>query len=340
MNRLQTGIVLPAAGFAALLALPWILDAYTLSTVASWLYLSLAVLSLTVLVGVSGQISVGHAAFVGASAYMSTILVADYQWNLWLACAAAIVSTMVLGAIVSLPALRMSGLYIAVPTIGLALVFPTWLQAAREVTGGYSGKALAVQIVPPPWTGLDAAAWVYVITVIAVAVCFVLVACVVDSRIGRALRAVRTNESVAETFGARVASLKVSVFVLSAGLAGVAGCLFTLQRQFVSPADFTLLLAISLFTGMAIGGQFSVWGALVGGAFLQYAQGAIEDIGVDPLLVPALYGALLIVIVIKFRAGVAGAIHTGIVGLGRLIRPVERGVAPAGDRGIITRRTS
>lgn len=296
-------------GIVALVLLPLILQPYALSQASSWLYLAVAVLSLTLLVGVSGQISVGHSAFVGIGAYVSIILTANYGWNFWLACLAAILAAMVTGVVVNLPALRLSGLYVAIPTIGLALVFPSWIQAAQPITGGYNGKALTAPLMAPGWLRLEQSAWIYYVSLIVAVSCFIIVHFVKQSRHGRALQAIRDHERAAEAFGVNVSLYKILVFMTSAGLAGVAGCMFAMQKQFVSPVDFALLLAISLFTGMAVGGQYSVPGALLGAAFLQYAQDGIEQVGLDPLLVPALYGVLLILIIIWFREGLAGAVR-------------------------------
>lgn len=303
-------IVFPIAVVVVLLILPWTLAPFTLSQVAASAQIALVVLSLNLLVGMAGQISLGQAAFVGVGAYTVTVLVADAGMDFALASVIAVVVSAFVGLLVGLPSLRLKGVYVALSSIGIAIVFPSIIQSMSDITGGTAGKSLMMRIVPPP--GLTSAQWVYLVSILVVIVAFVLVRNIKESRMGYALRAIRDNQLVSETFGVQAGRAKLVCFMISAGLAGAAGCLFALQRQFVSPADFGLLKSIDYFVGMAVGGQSSVMGAAVGGVFLEYAPQVIREIGLDRLLTPLIYGVLLVIVMISFRHGIAGAIDAAL----------------------------
>ena len=158
MNRLVKGSALLAV-LAFAVAVPWIFAPYTVTRIGSALYLSVAVLSLMLLIGLNGQISIGQAAFMGIGAYALTILVSDAGWPYWAATIAAVLLAAVAGLLVGIPALRLRGLYVALMTLGAALVFPTLLQRFSSLTGGTGGKSVTSFLLPPQWTGLSAQEW-------------------------------------------------------------------------------------------------------------------------------------------------------------------------------------
>jgi len=300
--------MLAAVAVAALL--PWMLSSYHLSEASSVLYLSLAVLSVNLLTGMNGQLSLGQAAFVGIGAYSVVILVGDHGWTYPQAMAAGAVLAAVAGIVVAVPALRLRGLYVALTTFGIGLVFPTLLQKFTSVTGGSGGKSLTLAYLPPAGSGLDQGQWAYLVSLVVLVVAMLFVHLLKQSKTGRAIQAVRDNDIVAEGFGVPLARIKIATFALSAALAGLAGGLFALQRQFVSPGDLGLNTSIEFFVGMAIGGSVSVPGAVIGGLFLQYAPDLTQDLGITPIYTPAVYGGLLILIIIFARGGAAGLATT------------------------------
>ena len=289
------------------LTLPWLLSPYELGRVSIAYQLTLAVLSLTLLIGLCGQISLGQSAFVGLGAYTTTILVADYRWSFAAAAVAAVVVTGLLGLLVGLPALRLRGIYVALTSLGIAMVFPTILQSADGLTGGTGGKGLGVPLLPPLGSGLDPTQFVYLITLAITVGVLVLVHNIKSSRMGRALQAIRDQEHVSEAFGIRVGWTKLLCFMISSAIAGLSGVLFAIQRQFVSPGDFGLDASIDYFVGMAVGGKTSILGSVVGGGFLEYTPGLIEMSGIDLVFKPLVYGLILIAIMRYARDGLAGA---------------------------------
>ncbi|HVW44951.1 MAG TPA: branched-chain amino acid ABC transporter permease [Amycolatopsis sp.] len=303
---------------AVALALPAFLSGFQLSQAGSAVYLALAVLSMNLLTGLNGQLSLGHAAFVGIGAYAVAILVTDHGWSYPMAFVAGAACAAVAGVVVALPALRLRGLYVALTTFGIGLVFPSLVQRFSSWTGGTGGKSVTAVYLPPPGLGLDPGQWAYVLSVLILFVCLVLVHRVKHSRAGRLMQAIRDNDIVAEGFGVVVPRVKVATFALSAALAGLAGGLFTLQHRFVSPGDFSLNTSIQLFVGMAIGGSVSIGGAVIGGIFLQYVPELTDRIGVPPIYTPVIYGAILALVVIFASDGAVGVWHRGVA---RLRRP-------------------
>ncbi|MGI5219227.1 branched-chain amino acid ABC transporter permease [Nocardia sp. CA-290969] len=271
------------------------------------LQLTLAVLSLNLLTGLAGQINLGQAAFVGLGAYTVVILNSTYSLTVLSASVVAIVVTGVVGLIVGLPSLRLRGLYVTLTSLGLAIIFPVIIQAAREHTGGTAGMALATPVTAPAWTGFDDTQWVYSVSFVVTVICCVLVRNLKNSRMGRALQASRDHETVGQAFGIRPATIKLTTIAISSALAGVSGCLFAMQRQFVSPGDFTLVRAIDYFVGMALGGSASILGAVFGGGFLEFAPRWISDAGLAPVLSPLLYAVILWLVVIFLPGGASGA---------------------------------
>lgn len=297
-----------AAAIAFVAAAPLLLSAHSMTLLMGVVPFALAVLGMNLLTGMNGQISIGHSAFFGIGAYTVAVLVERQGWSYLSAGIVGVGAAAVAGLIVGLPALRLRGLYVAITTLGIALTFPGLIEKFRDTTGGNEGLYVVEQLLPPAWLALQPSAWVYYVSFVILAVCLVLVHNLRNSKVGRALIAVRDHDRVAESFGVELAWTKVVTFVLSAMLAGLGGVLFLVQQQFVGPQSFSLHLAINLFVGMAIGGANSVSGAVIGGVFLQYAPLWTQRVGFDPVLTPALYGVILIVIMLFMREGIAGMV--------------------------------
>jgi branched-chain amino acid transport system permease protein len=322
-------------GLAAVVALvvvaPLLLSPYSVTLLMGVVPFALAVLGMNLLTGMNGQISIGHSAFFGIGAYTVAVLVERQGWSYLAAGVVGVGAAAVAGLIVGLPALRLRGLYVAITTLGVALTFPGLIEKFRDTTGGNEGLYVMQQLLPPAWLALEPTAWIYYVSFVILAICLVLVRNLRNSKIGRALIAVRDHDRVAESFGVELARTKVVTFVLSAMLAGLGGGIFLVQQQFVGPHSFGLHLAISLFVGMAIGGANTVSGAVIGGVFLQYAPLWTQRVGFDPVLTPAVYGLILIVIMLFMREGIAGMVSKLVRRLGT--RPVGE---PDDEPGRIT----
>lgn len=285
---------------------PFYFSDYSNYQLARVFSLAIAVLSLNLLTGFTGVISVGHGALMGLGAYTMLILhdKADVPTPAGLVVAAVV--CFAVGLALGFPSLRISGLYLALVTLGFAIIFPPLVKRFSDLTGGVTG----INYTPPdaPFgLALTSAQWLYLITLAAMVVAMFAVRRLVRGRTGRALSAIRTNELMAAANGVPIGRTKVLVFATSAALAGVAGCLYQLVIGPVLPDAFVLTLSITLITAAVVGGVSTILGAVVGAAFVVYAPDYASDIGDrGPALV---YAIALLVVVYFFRSGVVGGVE-------------------------------
>ena len=237
--------------------------------------LALAAVSVNLLIGFTGQISIGHSAFFGIGAYSLAVLVADHGWSPGWTYPMAALLCFVVGVLVGIPALRLRGLYLALVTLALAQIFPALVRKFDDLTGGSRGIG-GLRYDAPSWTGLEPgrrgrAEWMYWLALGTLVLGYVLVRNLVKSRVGRSMVAVRDNSTAAAVMGINVAFTKTVVFGLSAALAGVAGCTFALRQTQTNPENlnFTILGAIVFLVIMVVGGAGSLFGPIVG-AFVYY----------------------------------------------------------------------
>lgn len=272
----RTNVVWIAAIIVLAIAAPFVVSgdfrSNQLSTAA---YSALAVLGLNLLTGYTGQVSVGHSAFIGIGAYVTAIMIDQWNVNIVLAIATGTAAAAFAGLLIGVPALRLSGPYLAVATVGMAVVFTpiTKLNELSDYTGGVQGIALFAREFGPPvdWGWLSPERWHYFLSMLALSVGTLLLYNLLSSASGRSFRAVRDSEVAAAAMGINVARTKLTAFMLSAAYAGFAGgLLFLIANRFVSPDSFTLLIAIEFLTAAAIGGMASIVGSLLGGFFLVY----------------------------------------------------------------------
>jgi branched-chain amino acid transport system permease protein len=230
----------------------------------------LAATSLNLLVGFTGQISIGHSAFFGLGAYTTAILMHNYGWSTPSTFPIAIVICFAVGVLVGIPALRLSGIYLALVTLALAQLFPALVRKFSDLTGGSRGIQ-NLRWDPPSWTGLsrstlDRSIWLYAVALTFMVIGYVVVRNLVKSRIGRAMVAVRDNTTAAAVMGVNVAVVKTVTFGISAALAGLAGSLFVIRQTQANPdnVNYTILGAIIFLVIMVIGGTASLLGPIVG----------------------------------------------------------------------------
>ncbi|HVD45737.1 MAG TPA: branched-chain amino acid ABC transporter permease [Candidatus Limnocylindria bacterium] len=332
-----------------LLGLPSAATSFQSSQWTQVLIFTIAIMGLNVLVGYSGQISLGHGAFMALGAYTTAILVSRYHVDYLLTIPIAGLVTGAVGFLLGIPALRLSALYLALATFALAVVTPSLIKRPEKLTGGVQG----ILLVPPepPQFAKDAFAtvtngpqmtseqWLYYISLGVGAVLFWLAWNVIRHRPGRAMRAVRDGEVAAAASGINVAGYKTLAFGMSAFYAGVAGALYGLTTGFVSPDTFPVELSFQLLVGAVIGGLASTVGPLLGGIFVYWlpiiSSQTISDQAWIPTQIsdvfvkagPAVtYGALLILIMIFAPRGIVGLLTSAYAALRkRLLGPGERG---------------
>jgi branched-chain amino acid transport system permease protein len=295
------------AGWIALaivaLILPFLFNSYRVGQFTQALALAIAVLGLNLLVGYSGQISLGHGAFFALGAYVSAILIVDADVPYLLTLPAAALACAVAGFLLGLPALRLQGLYLALVTLGVAIAAPQVIKRAEGLTGGTQGLSLDVPVAPA-WTGLADDQWLYFVTLGVVAIMFLLAAGLVRGRVGRALVAIRENEIAAKTMGVNLARYKTGTFAVSAAYAGVGGALFTLPIGFLAPESFPLALSFGFLAAIVVGGLATIGGAIFGALFIEFVPVYAAD--VDEALAGVVYGGVLILFMYLLPGGVMG----------------------------------
>ncbi|HET9689850.1 MAG TPA: branched-chain amino acid ABC transporter permease, partial [Acidimicrobiales bacterium] len=254
----------------------------------------LLVLTLNLLVGYGGQISIGHAGLLGVGGY-SAALLAQHLPSLAfpLEVLLAGLATALVGFLLGLPTGRLRGSYLAVVTIGFGVAVPQIANDMTSITGGYTGLVVG----PAHINSLTFSSPVsfYYVALIVVALCFLLIIAMLRSSTGRAFQAVRDSEAGAAAMGVNVARAKVLLFTVSAFYAGVAGDLFAHYQGIVSPDSFPFSLSLLLLAVVMVGGAASVWGSIIGAAVLVLVQNATSSLpGESTTIVGGVVVALLV----------------------------------------------
>jgi branched-chain amino acid transport system permease protein len=298
------------AGYAALLAvavaIPFFFGPYRVSQFTLVLVYAIAVLGLNLLVGYSGQISLGHGAFFCLGAYTGAILLDRTSIPHLLTVPAAGIVCFAAGLALGLPALRLRGLYLALVTLAIAIATPVLIKKFDGLTGGSQGLTVP-QPKPASWSGLADDQNLYFISLIVALPLFWFASGLVRRGTGRALIAMRDDETSARTMGVNLATFKTRAFGLSAAYAGIAGALFTFANGFVAPESFTLTVSFAFLAAIVVGGLATVGGAVFGALFIVFVPVWSSD--VDEALSGVIYGATLIACMYVFRGGIMGLLR-------------------------------
>ena len=267
------------AATLALLAAPLLAADFRTHQLADALAFAMVTISLVLLTGHTGQVSIGHSAFVGIGGFMTAICVSKWGVPIELAVAVGALAAGVVGLLIGLPGLRLSGPYLAIATVSLAIIFPEVLKldALSGYTGGFGGLSVFDKTFGPPvhWHWLTLERWHYGITLGVVGIITLLVFNIFRSPAGRAFNTVRDHEIASAAVGIRIARAKLWAFFLSASIAGLAGgLLFILDGRFVSPDNFGFLLSVNFLVALVVGGMGSIFGAFLGALFLVYVYRA------------------------------------------------------------------
>ncbi|MCB1868991.1 MAG: branched-chain amino acid ABC transporter permease [Gammaproteobacteria bacterium] len=311
MSYLRGFYLLTAAALLLPLVFP---DNYyvTVVGVTAALHAILAV-SLNLLMGYAGQISLGHAGFFGIGAYASAILTTRYGWNPWPAILAGLVLTGIIAFALARPILRLKGHYLAMATLGLGIIINIVLVQTGELTGGPDGLGGIPTLSLFGWNVNSDLRWYIVIVCVMLLVVW-LALNIINSRSGRALRALHGSEVAAEMMGINTTATKTGVFVLAALIASLAGSLFAYQQSFVSPDSFSFFFSIELVTMVVLGGMASTYGAIMGAVILTFLP---ELLVVFEEYEVMIFGAILMLMMIFLPQGL-------FVGIQSLLRRVGR----------------
>lgn len=290
---------------AALIVAPLFLKNFIIFQMTMLLVYGLAVLALNILTGGSGQFSLGQSAFYAVGAYTSAILMEHAGMNYALTLPVSGIICFVFGFLFGLPALRLSGVYLALATFTLATAMPQLLKLGyvEHWTGGVQGLVVTKPDAPEmlesvlKWFSLKMSQdmWLYYFTLVITIAIYIFSVNLLKSRSGRAFMAIRDNEIAASAMGIDVALYKTLAFGVSAGITGVAGGLGAIAVQFVAPDGYTIALAIQLFVGMVVGGVGWLPGSIVGSAFIIFVPNIAE--GISKGLSGAVFGIILFLVI-------------------------------------------
>lgn len=290
-------------GLLAVIVLP------ALTFPAFWLFLAaqvaayaIATLGLNVLYGRTGQLSLAQATFMGAGAYTGYVLGSRGHAPLVQLLAVCAVS-LVVGAVVAIPTLRLSGLRLALVTLAVGELFAWVLVHTTDLTGGTQGANVEPLVIGP----LDAAVplFAYVLGLVPALLATALVLHLDRTQLGRRMLLVRDSELAARATGVPIIQTKITAFLLASVFAGVAGWLYGGINGFVSPPDFNLFASVYLLVAVVIGGARSVLGAWVGAAYIVVLPQVFTAVGI-PNLYALVGGALLALVALLAPDGLVG----------------------------------
>jgi branched-chain amino acid transport system permease protein len=271
MRRRLANPLAYAALVAVVVAAPFLFSDYRTYQLGFVGLFLVALVGLDLLTGFTGQISLGHGAFMGIGAYTTTILVLDHGVrDLWTIPIGGVVAGLV-GLAFGIPATRFAGPYLALATFAIPLAFIGLLKRFPHFTGGNVGKSLPQLRTEFGWHTTPSI-WFYTVCWVVALVMFPLAFLVVRGRFGRALRSVRDSEIAATANGVSTAGVKTAAFGISAFYCGVAGSLYGIGITYVNPDTFPIDLSILLLVGIVLGGAGSLYGMLFGALFVEFIR--------------------------------------------------------------------
>lgn len=265
---------------------------------------SLITIGLSLLMGYTGQISLGHAAFFGLGAYTSGVLSTKFGVSPWLALLAAIFVTGGIAFLIGAPALKLKGHYLAMATLAFGYIVFIVFNQASSLTGGPSGFGQIPRFRLGNFLLRSDVHYYYLVWTLVIVVLLVSLN-IIHSRVGRALRSIHEGELTANIMGVNTAKYKIQVFVLSAVYASLAGSLYAHFITFLNPTPFGFHFSIVLVAMVAVGGMASVWGAMIGAALLTILPEYLRAFHDYDILI---YGSILLVIMMFLPQGLFAGI--------------------------------
>jgi branched-chain amino acid transport system permease protein len=313
-------LLLGSITVAGVLLLSTVLDPYRNLQLTNVAYLVCAAAGLSLLTGLSGQISLGQGALMAVGAYLTALLLADGDSPLPLPVVllAATIGTALVGVLVGAAAARLRGPYLAGATLAFAIGLPALAdyRGLAATLGGQNGLVVFSPGPPPGFTGVPFDRWQLAVSTIAAVITLVLLANLAHSRFGRSWRALRDDEVAAQLAGLPVARLQITAFVVSAACAGLGGALLAFATGLAAPGAFGLSLSLQLLAVVVLGGLGTIPGAVYGSFLLVFlptwsaSLATRLDLSRDVYanLPLAIYGAVLVLVMVVFPAGLQGGI--------------------------------
>jgi len=284
--------------------LPWLLSSdYHISILIFVGIYTILALGLNLLMGYAGQVSLGHAAFYGIGAYTTAILTTMLKWPPWLGLAAAVVVAGLVAYLIGLPTLKLRGHYLAMATLGFGMIVRIVFVECYPLTGGTSGLTGLPTLSIAGFELFEDRHYYYVVWFFVLLLIW-LSYNIVDSRVGRALRAVHGSETAAASSGVDTAKYKVQVFVLSGMYSGLAGALYAHYIRFVNPDPFGFMFSIELVVMVVVGGMASIWGAIVGAGTITLLSQCLQRFEDYEVIV---FGLILMIVMVFLPMGLTKA---------------------------------
>jgi branched-chain amino acid transport system ATP-binding protein len=300
----------------------WFANGYQQYVIAMVAITAIVGVGLNVLLGLAGQLSLGHVGFYAIGAYACAILTTRYGWSFWLVLPLAGIVAAVAGAVLAVPALRVRGPYLAMVTIAFGFVVEQSAAEMKGVTGGWNG---IMNIPRPSFFGLPMDEFgIGALALALLAVLLVLFARLQGSAWGLAMRATRDAEVASQSIGLNLVAIRSIAFVISAFLAGIAGAMFAILGNFVSPESFPFFQSITFLLVVLVGGAGTVLGPVAGAIVVVLLPELLSFLAEYRLL---FFGALLLIVLWVVPEGIIGAFE-------RRLRKAATKVAGADERGV------
>jgi len=275
--------------------------------ITAFIYVILG-LGLNIIVGLGGLLNLGYAAFFGIGAYTygliwkyigPSFVAAGFNpgWLFWISLPLAGIAATVFGIILSLPVLRLRGDYLAIVTLAFGEIFHMVMQNSGDITGGATG----ISLIPRPWflgqklRPPEAATYIYFIALVFVIITIFVVRRIEDSRVGRALEAMREDEVACQAMGIDMVKNKLITFAVGTFWAGIAGVLMASQTTYINPDSFTLWESIMILMAVVIGGTGSIPGVIAGAILLKLLPEYFRPLAQYRMLI---YGIAMILVII------------------------------------------
>ena len=334
-RRVPWSLTAAVLGLVIVYYLPYAVSSFQLVLLTSAAGAAIAIMGLNLLVGYTGQISVGHAAFLGLGGYGAGVLVWKYHWSYVPAIVVSVVLAFVVGLAVSAPALRLRGLYLALVTLAVGAIFPGLLRRFASLTNGDNG-IFNLQWQPPAWTGLygleGQQIWGFWVSGGCLVIAGLLMHNLVRSRIGRSLLAVRDHEIAAAASGIRISTVKALTFAVAGALGALGGALMVASIGVITPSQFGLEQSIELLVATVVGGAATLRGSIIGGAVYVYLPYYTSQFVSGPVA-GVVFGGAIIVAVFVAPDGLDGLLVRITRLAGRLPPPIGRRPKPPAVRG-------
>ena len=302
----RDGLAYGAVAVALLLALPWLVPESSglLGSLVITGILFIGVLGLDVLMGYAGQVSLGQAGFMAVGGYTAAILAVTYGWPPFLGTVAGIVLSLLCALVLSLATMRLRGVYLALATLAFGLLIDSLAVGMMDTTGGPSGLVGIPSFSIGPWSFASPMSMYYLVLALIIALVLLLLGGI-RSGFGRALKAIRTDQTAAVALGINVPRYKVAAFAISAALASLSGSLFAFHFHFLSPEMVSTSRSFEMITMLVIGGEGTLVGSLIGVALLTLLPEIFQPFALYKRLAE---GALLVIAFQYLPAGIYGSL--------------------------------